>query len=189
MMNIIRREKYLSKVSPYIGKDLIKVLIGSRRVGKTYIMLQIMDDINKNDEAANIIYINKEQYEFKSISNDEQLYQYVTEHLKNKKNNYLFVDEVQEIERFELVLRQLLLKNIDIYCTGSNARMLSSDLAEISGRYEVHDKKMILVKANQPRISGVVFELNSSNQWTVTNSPPSARLPIPIFGATLVKKL
>lgn len=78
---------------------------------------------------------------------------------------------------------------VDISHLNHNELMLSSDLAEISGRYEVHDKKMILVKANQPRISGVVFELNSSNQWTVTNSPPSVRLPIPIFGATLVKKL
>jgi uncharacterized protein len=135
-MKLIRREKYISKIHPFIRKDIIKVLIGSRRVGKTYILYQLIEEIKKNDAKANIIYISKEEYEFKSITNDEQLFQFVIQHSFPEKNNYLFIDEVQEIEKFELALRQLLLKKYDIYCTGSNARMLSSDLAtHLSGRY------------------------------------------------------
>lgn len=66
--------------------------------------------------------------------------------------------------------------------------MLTSDLAEISGRYSVQDKKMTMVKASQPRISGIEFELNTENNWVITKSPPAVRLTTPIFGATLAKK-
>ena len=73
---------------------------------------------------------------FKFIRNDEDLYAYVNSKIKEQKNNYIFIDEIQEIENFELALRQLLVKEYDIYCTGSNARMLSGDLAtHLSGRY------------------------------------------------------
>jgi hypothetical protein len=66
--------------------------------------------------------------------------------------------------------------------------MLTSSLAEISGRYRVLKKKLTMVKANQPRISGIEFELNTSNNWVITNSPPAARLTIPLFGATLARQ-
>ncbi|MCS6239870.1 hypothetical protein [Shewanella baltica] len=76
---------------------------------------------------------------------------------------------------------------VEITHLDANEFMLFSELKEISGRYQVNEKKMILLKANQPRISGVEFELNTSNNWVITNSPPAARLSMPIFGATLVK--
>ncbi len=66
--------------------------------------------------------------------------------------------------------------------------MLTSSLAEISGRYRVLKKKLSMVKANQPRISGIEFELNTSNNWVITNSPPAARLTTPLFGATLARQ-
>ncbi len=66
--------------------------------------------------------------------------------------------------------------------------MLTSSLSEISGRYSVRGKKMSLVKANHPRISGIEFELNTESHWVITNSPPAARLTTPIFGAILAKK-
>jgi len=70
----------------------------------------------------------------------------------------------------------------------SDELMLTSSLSEIGGRYSVQDKKMTMLKANQPRISGVQFELNTSNIWVVTKAPPAARLTNPIFGATMVRK-
>ena len=136
MKEYIIRNKYLNKIQPYIGKQLIKVLTGARRVGKTTILKQLSELIQNNDNHANIIFINKEEYEFKPIRNDEDLYSYVISNIDKKNKNYIFIDEIQEIINFEIALRQLFVKKYDIYCTGSNASMLSGDLAtHLSGRY------------------------------------------------------
>ena len=130
------REKYLKKVKPYIGKNIIKVLTGQRRVGKTTILKQIMDMVREEDKNAHTIYINKEQNDFKHIKSAEDLFQYVKSRLSKSKKNHVFIDEIQEIEEFEIALRQLLVEGGDLYCTGSNAKMLSGDLAtHLSGRY------------------------------------------------------
>lgn len=133
---IITREKYLNKVKPYIGKNIIKVLTGQRRVGKTTILKQIIDIIKQEDKNARTIYINKELHEFRNIKSSKDLYQYVKSKLSENRANYVLIDEVQEIEDFEIALRQLLIAGVDLYCTGSNAKMLSGDLAtHLSGRY------------------------------------------------------
>ena len=136
MDDLFIRDTYLKKVEPYIGKEIIKVLTGQRRVGKTILLKQIQHLVKQLDKKANTIYINKEQNEFKQIKNAEQLFEYIESQLKPKQSNYVFIDEIQEIEEFEIALRQLLVKGVDIYCTGSNANMLSGDLAtHLSGRY------------------------------------------------------
>ena len=130
------RNTYLKKVEPYIGKEMIKVLTGQRRVGKTILLKQIQHLVQQLDKKANTIYLNKEQHEFRQIKNADDLFEYVQSQLKPKQNNYAFIDEIQEISEFEIALRQLLVKGVDIYCTGSNANMLSGDLAtHLSGRY------------------------------------------------------
>ena len=129
MDSVYIREKYLKKVRPYIGKDIIKVLTGQRRVGKTIILRQVLDMVTREVKNAHTIYINKEQNDFKHIKASEDLYQYVKSQLSGSKENYVFVDEIQEIEEFEIALRQLQVEGIDLYCTGSNAKMLSGDLA------------------------------------------------------------
>ncbi len=136
MKSVFIREKYLKKEKPYIGKNIIKVLTGQRRVGKTTILKQIVDLVRQEDKNANTIYINKEQNDFRHIKVAEDLFQFVKSHLSESKKNYVFIDEIQEIEEFEISLRQLLVEEIDLYCTGSNAKMLSGDLAtHLSGRY------------------------------------------------------
>jgi len=136
MNNLFVRNIYLKKVEPYIGKEIIKVLTGQRRVGKTILLKQIERLVQQLDKKANTIYINKEQHEFKQIKNADDLFNYVVSQLKTKQANYVFIDEIQEISEFEIALRQLLVKGVDIYCTGSNANMLSGDLATyLSGRY------------------------------------------------------
>lgn len=126
----------MKKVEPYIGKEIIKVLTGQRRVGKTILLKQIQNLVQQLDKKANTVYINKEQNEFKQIRKADDLFNYIESKLKLKQSNYVFIDEIQEIEEFEIALRQLLVKGVDIYCTGSNANMLSSDLAtHLSGRY------------------------------------------------------
>jgi predicted AAA+ superfamily ATPase len=136
MDSLFIRDTYLKKVEPYIGKEIIKVLTGQRRVGKTILLKQIQNLVHQLDKEANTVYINKEQNEFKQIKNADDLFNYIESKLKPKQSNYVFIDEIQEIEEFEIALRQLLVKGVDIYCTGSNANMLSGDLAtHLSGRY------------------------------------------------------
>ncbi len=135
--SLIVRKKYSEKLSPFIGKQLIKVLTGQRRVGKSYILKQTIEQIQVLDSTANILYINKEDLVFESIKTASDLNDYVLQNTKEKVKNYIFIDEIQEIREFEKALRSLLLNpSYDLYCTGSNANMLSGELAtHLSGRY------------------------------------------------------
>ena len=137
MNEYIERPLYIERLKPFIGKSLIKVLVGQRRVGKSYLLMQIRDLIKKQSPETQIIYINKEQHEFSSIANSDDLFQYLKETVKGNGKVALFIDEIQDIESFEVTLRDLATRgNYDIYCTGSNANLLSSELATfLSGRY------------------------------------------------------
>jgi len=136
-MNYIERPKYTERIRPFIGKQIIKVLTGQRRVGKSYIMFQLMDSIKKEDLTANIIYINLELEKFNQIRTNLDLNEYLRDKFMEDKANYLFIDEIQEVESFQLTIRSLFAENkCDIFCTGSNATMLSGELATyLSGRY------------------------------------------------------
>ena len=131
------RETYLKSTIPFINKDIIKVFIGQRRVGKSFMLFQLMDYIKKKYKVAKFIYINKELTEFSQINTSVQLTNYVKEKSEKNKINFLFIDEVQDIVNFEIALRSLLAEgNYDIYCTGSNAKILSGEIATfLSGRY------------------------------------------------------
>jgi len=133
----IKRESYLKKIVPTIGNDLIKILVGQRRVGKSYMLLQIIDLIASKDKKANIIYVNKELDEYDKIQNHTDLVRHVEQNTKKTKNNYVLIDEIQEISDFHKAIRSLRAKgNHDIYCTGSNAKMISAEIATLlSGRY------------------------------------------------------
>ncbi|MCK4447982.1 MAG: ATP-binding protein [Candidatus Marinimicrobia bacterium] len=137
MRKFIRRQNYLEKISPYIDKDLIKVVVGQRRVGKSYFLFQIMDKISKEMKNPNPIYINKELYEFDEVKDYKDLLDFINSKKSNRAKNYIFIDEVQDILQFEKALRSLQAEGgYDIYCTGSNARLLSGELASyLSGRY------------------------------------------------------
>jgi len=133
----IKRKIYLDRIRPYIGKDIIKIIVGQRRVGKSYLFFQIIDEIKTKNKTANIIYINKELNDFDKIRDWQDLLGYIKEHSDGRKKNYIFIDEIQDIEKFEKALRSLKAKGKDdIYCTGSNANLLSGELATyLSGRY------------------------------------------------------
>ena len=137
MIDYIERPLYIDRLKPFIGKSLIKVLIGQRRVGKSYLLMQLRDLIKKQSPETQIIYINMEQHEFSAIANSDDLFLYLKETVKENSKVALFIDEVQDIESFEVTLRDLVTRgNFDIYCTGSNANLLSSELATfLSGRY------------------------------------------------------
>jgi predicted AAA+ superfamily ATPase len=140
---ILVRQHYIDRIKPFINQSLIKVLVGQRRVGKSYVLLQLMEYIKNLTPNANIIYINKEDLLFRSLQTGIDLYDFIQSKRSKKGMNYIFVDEIQDIKNFEDGLRSLLLnKKNDIYITGSNAKLLSSDLAgHLSGRYiefEIH---------------------------------------------------
>lgn len=131
------RNFYFDRIKPHIGKNIIKVISGQRRSGKSFFLLNIIDLIGRDDANSNIIFINKEHYEFDNINDYHDLQLYFDNNYKSDKSNYFFVDEIQEIEGFEKCLRNILSKNLaDIYISGSNAEMLSGELASmLSGRY------------------------------------------------------
>jgi predicted AAA+ superfamily ATPase len=116
---------------------IVKVMIGHRRVGKSYILFQLIDLIKSEEKDANIIYINKEDIEFVDILSYKELHDYISKRLVDNRKNYILIDEIQEIADFKVVIRSLALDdNNDIYITGSNSEMFSSDLAnELGGRY------------------------------------------------------
>ena len=132
-----KRLEYLKKALPFLDKNLIKVFTGQRRTGKSYMMLQVMDEIRKKHPEASIIFIDKELTAFDFIKTANDLTKYLKEKIRTGERNYLFIDEVQEIEEFEKVLRSILNEgNADIWCTGSNAEILSGELADrLGGRY------------------------------------------------------
>jgi len=135
--NIQTRMHYLNRLRPFIGQNIIKVLTGQRRVGKSYLLFQIIQLIQQEDSEASIIYINKEDLEFSFIKTAEDLNNYVLKNKSKSGKTYVFIDEIQDIENFGTALRSLLLiDDLDLYCTGSNANLLSVDIAGyLSGRY------------------------------------------------------
>ncbi len=137
MTKYIKRKHYIEKIKPYFNKDIIKLIVGQRRVGKSYFLHQIKDELQRNDKNLNIIYINKELYEFRSIIDYVDLMEYINSKIIPAKKTAIFIDEIQDIKYFEKALRSLQAEgNYDIYCSGSNANLLSGELATfLSGRY------------------------------------------------------
>lgn len=139
-MDVKLRQYYLDKVEKYLGKQVIIVLVGQRRVGKSYMLRQLYD-IKSSDPDNNLILIDKEKRQFDFIRDYQDLNAYVDEHLEPGKRNFILIDEVQDISEFERSVRSFRTDpNIEVIITGSNARMLSSDLTTlIGGRYkEIH---------------------------------------------------
>lgn len=136
-MKILTRKYYADKVDSWLGKEVIIVLTGQRRVGKSYVLKDFVRR-HQQDEDANIIYIDKEKRQFRFISGQEQLGNYIEENFVKGKHNFILVDEIQEIDGWEHVIRSFRTEgNTDIIITGSNSKMLSSDLSTLlSGRYE-----------------------------------------------------
>lgn len=142
-MQTILRSHYLDILKVLKGKNLIKVATGVRRCGKSTLMSQFQDVLRAENEAASIISINIDMPDFRFLAEKswKDVYDYIVEHLKNNVTNYVFIDEVQNVKEFEKLLEGLYVHpNIDLYVTGSNAFLLSSELATLlTGRaYEIH---------------------------------------------------
>lgn len=136
-MNAIVRKSYLDKIELYLGKDTIIILTGQRRVGKSF-LLRLFREKVATQEESNIIFIDKEKKEFDNIKTYVDLNAYIDERRIPGKKNYILIDEIQEIHEFEKSLRSYYEEpDMEFVVTGSNSKMLSSDLSTlIGGRYK-----------------------------------------------------
>ena len=133
----IPREEYFERLRNLKHKKLIKIVTGIRRCGKSTVLDMFKEELLNNGVDENqVIFINFEDYENKSLRNPESLYNYIKQRLTSKMN-YIFLDEIQRVEDFPEVVDSLYIKdNVDLYLTGSNSSLLSSEIATlISGRY------------------------------------------------------
>lgn len=135
---IIKRTEYLNKLIAFKDKQLIKIVIGIRRCGKSTLLNMYQEWLKQNGiEDSQIVSINFEDMDYEELTDYKKLYAYLKEHLIKDKTTYIFLDEVHHVTDFPKVVDSLYIKpNVDIYITGSNAYMLSSEIATlISGRY------------------------------------------------------
>lgn len=136
-MKIIERPIYINRITRQLNRGMILVLVGQRRVGKSFILKYLADWLSENKQDANILFIDKDFDSYSFIKTAEDLYYHVNEKLPVGGNNYLLIDEVQDIDHYEIALRSLYAEDrCQIIVTGSNAYMFSSEIAtKFSGRY------------------------------------------------------
>lgn len=136
-MKIIPRQPYLDHITSRLNRGMMIILIGQRRVGKSYMLRQLHEWLEKYRPNSTVVYINKELQDFSSITNAEELYAYASPRMSESGENYLLIDEVQDITRYEEALRSLHAEErCQIVATGSNAYIFSSELStRLGGRY------------------------------------------------------
>lgn len=137
---MIKREKYLKNIRGFYNQDLIKVITGMRRSGKSILLLQIMDELKEQGiKSDQIIYLNFEIIENLKYANPDSLNNYISDKIVGNQKYYLFFDEIQNVSKWEMVINSFRAKykeNISIFITGSNSKLLSGELATlIAGRY------------------------------------------------------
>ncbi len=158
---MLKREIYLSRIRGFYDSDLIKILVGIRRCGKSVILKQIMNEIKeKGIQEDHIVYINFELVEFEELKDYKKLNYYIKEKIHDDKKYYVFLDEIQNVKKFEVVVNSLRasLENISIFITGSNSKLLSNELSTVlSGRYVLFNiypltfKEYIELTGNDPK--------------------------------------
>ena len=135
---MLKRELYLKRIREFYDSDLIKILVGIRRCGKSVILEQIIEELkNKGIDEKHIIYVNFEFIEFEELTDYKKLNTYVKERIQDDEMYYLFFDEIQNVDNFEKVVNSLRAsQKVSIFITGSNSRLLSEELSTVlSGRY------------------------------------------------------
>lgn len=136
---MIKRDLYLNQIRPFMQTDLIKIIVGIRRSGKSTLMKQIIEELKeKGVNEKRIIYLNFEDYHIREYKNKDRLYDYLETNVIADGKTYIFLDEVQEVDNFEQVVNSFnATKDVDIYLTGSNSKMLSGEYATLlTGRYK-----------------------------------------------------
>lgn len=156
---MVERQAYLEKIKPYMNTNLIKILVGIRRSGKSTLMKQIMTVLQTSGVEQNrIIYLNFEDFSIRAYKDPDKLFGYLKSRISKNNRSYVFLDEVQEVMHFEKVVNSLnATEDVDIYLTGSNSKLLSSELSTLlSGRYisfQIFPFSLKEMKAYHPQLS------------------------------------
>lgn len=161
---MIKRELYLKKLRNSYDSELIKVITGIRRCGKSILLTQIIDELKENGIKENhIIYINFEDYDYIEYTEPKKFHKYIKSQIKDKEKYYLFFDEIQEVTDFERVINSFrATMNVSIFITGSNSKLLSGELAtHLTGRF-------ISIKM-MPFTYSEFLELKKSKQEEITD--------------------
>ena len=136
---MLKRELYLSKIRGFYDSDLIKILVGIRRCGKSVILRQIMDELkDRGISEDHLLYINFEYIEYEDLQDYKRLNQYIKERVIDDSLYYVFLDEIQNVKSFEKVVNSLRasVPNVSLFITGSNSKLLSEEISTVlSGRY------------------------------------------------------
>lgn len=135
---MINRPSYLAQITPFINAPLIKVITGIRRSGKSTVLKLLQTQLlSQGIDKEQIIYINFESFSFNELKNSQKLYAFVLEKMTSENKYYLLLDEIQEVQDWEKAVNAFMVDvNVDIYITGSNSHLLSSELATyLAGRY------------------------------------------------------
>lgn len=136
---MLKRELYLSRIRGFYDSDLVKILVGIRRCGKSVILQQIIDELKEKGVAEDhLLYINFEFIEYEDLQDYKRLNQYIKERVIDDSFYYIFLDEIQNVESFEKVVNSLRasMSNISLFITGSNSKLLSEEISTVlSGRY------------------------------------------------------
>jgi uncharacterized protein len=134
---MVKRELYLKRIRPFFQSEMVKVLTGIRRCGKSTIIQQIIQELRENGVPENrIIYINFEDYQYRKLCDADSLYEFVEKKIIENGKYYLLLDEIQNVNQFELVINSFRsTHDVSIFITGSNSKLLSGELAtHLSGR-------------------------------------------------------
>lgn len=134
---MIKREHYLNQIRPFINNKVIKIITGIRRSGKSTLLEQIIGELKENKINDNqIIHLRLDLFENSHLKDKKNLFAFINSKLNKTKTTYLFLDEIQEVLGFEDIINSFFNMNVDIYLTGSNSKMLSSELSTyLTGRY------------------------------------------------------
>lgn len=135
---MVKRTEYLDELKKWQDKDVVKVVTGIRRCGKTTLLILFQEELKMSGVSENqILSLNFEDIAYEDLLNYKALYRYITERLHETKITYIFLDEIQMVPDFQKAVDSLYIKkNVDLYITGSNAYLLSGELATLlSGRY------------------------------------------------------
>lgn len=172
---MILRKEYLKNLIEFQNKDVIKVITGVRRCGKSTLFRQFMDYLLESGVSdEQIIFINLEDLDHEALLEYKTLYAYITERLSENKQFYVFVDEVQQCPHFEKVIDSLFIKhNVDVYITGSNAYMLSGEIATlVSGRYITIDMLPLSFREYFYNVENNMTKEKAFNQYLKSGSFP-----------------
>ena len=133
MKKDLKRIEYIDKIRPFFDSEIIKVITGIRRSGKSKLLDMIIKEIIKNGiDDSHIIKINFDDMEYDFLLDAKSLDTYIKEHIKDKKKYYIFLDEIQNVDEFEKAIESLFAsKNVSIFITGSNSKLLSGELATL----------------------------------------------------------